>query len=186
MSQTKQRRTAQRTPLNPMQAILHPVRMRIVIALNDEPMTARQLAREMQDVPLATVYRHVNVLAAAGVIRIVDEHRVHGTLERRFALVAGASYVRPNEVTPNEIVGLVGALTSAVQSNFQQYACNASFPPQEGEIAAMASSLYLTDEEYESVRNSIRELIGKTGRTAGPDRHRRFLAYFSVPIIEPE
>jgi DNA-binding transcriptional ArsR family regulator len=169
-----------------MQAILHPVRMRIVIALNDQPMTARQVAREMQDVPLATVYRHFNVLSAAGLIEIEDEQRVHGILERRFALVQGKSLIRANEVSPDEIVGLVGALTSAVQSNFQQFACNAAFPPREGEISAMASSLYLTDEEHEAIRNSIRELIGQKGQTASPERRRRFLAYFSVPIIEPE
>ena len=83
-------------------------------------------------------------------------------------------------------VGLVGALTAAVQSNFQQFACTAAFPPREGEISAMASALYLTDEEHESIRNAIRDLIGKPGRTAGPGNRRRFLAYFSVPISETE
>ena len=160
--------------------------MRIVIALNDQPRTARQVAREMQDVPLATVYRHFNVLAEAGLIEIVDEQRVHGILERRFTLVRGKSFLRADQVTPDEIVGLVGALTAAVQSNFQQFACTAAFPPREGEISAMASALYLTDEEHESIRNAIRDLIGKPGRTAGPGNRRRFLAYFSVPISETE
>jgi DNA-binding transcriptional ArsR family regulator len=175
-----------RAPLTRTQAILHPVRMRIVIALNDQPMTARQVAREMQDVPLATLYRQFNVLADAGLIEVVDEQRVHGALERRFALANNRSFVRADEITPDEIVGIVSALTSAVQSNFQQYACNAEFPPKEGEISAMASSLYVTDEEYAALRAAIKDLIGKTGRAAGPEYNRRFVAFFSVPIIEPE
>ena len=186
MSHAEPALARKRAPLTRTQAILHPVRARILIALNDQQMTARQIARDMQDVPLATVYRQFNVLSTAGLIEIVDEQRVHGTLERRFALVQGKSVVRADQIAPDEIVGLVAALMSAVQSNFQQYARNSHGPPKDGEISMMASSLFVTDEEYASIRAAIRELIGKTGRTASPKHHRRFLAYFSVPIIDPE
>ncbi len=66
--------------------LLHPIRMRILMALSGRQMIARQIAEELGDVPPATLYRHINRLAEGGILRIVDEHRVRGTVEKVYTV----------------------------------------------------------------------------------------------------
>src|SRR3712207_7514085 len=59
--------------------LLHPVRLRIVQAfLGDRTLTTADLRSELPDVPVATLYRHVGVLAEAGVLEVVGERRGGG------------------------------------------------------------------------------------------------------------
>src|ERR1700712_2699189 len=71
--------------------LLHPVRMRILQTLFDaDPLTTAQRRERLPDIPPATMYRHVAVLAEAGVLEVVNEKRVRGTVERSYR-------VRPEE-----------------------------------------------------------------------------------------
>src|SRR5579859_7792785 len=86
--------------------LLHPVRLRIVKAfLGDRALTTSQLAAELDDVPAGSVYRHVALLAKAGVIQVVAERRVRGAVERTYTLRLFAAQIDPGEVaamTPDE------------------------------------------------------------------------------------
>jgi hypothetical protein len=55
--------------------LLHPVRLRVVQALlGDRVLTTGDLHAELPDVPTASLYRHVAVLAGAGVLEVAYEH----------------------------------------------------------------------------------------------------------------
>ncbi len=168
-------------------AILHPVRARILVALNDRPLIPRRIAAQMEDVPLGTVYRHLNILLEAGLIKVVGERRVKGTLERQFAIVDTATFLTEAERTtlkPDDITGLVAALSSVVQAGFHRYTMRAEMPPKEGEISLIAKSLYLTPEEYREFRGHLITLLSKVGRGPNPQYERRMIGYFSAP--DPE
>jgi DNA-binding transcriptional ArsR family regulator len=167
--------------LTTAQVILHPVRARIITALSDRALTPREIAAEMPEIPLGTVYRHINIILDGGLIRIVRERRVHGTVERQFALVEEAAYVNREQLTADDITGLVAALTGVVQSAFGRYTRHAALPPPDGEIAFVAKSLYLTRDEYAELRQTIIAYLQKTGRTPSADFERRFIGFFSVP-----
>lgn len=67
--------------------LLHPIRLRIVRALAPaREATVQELAAELGDVAPATLYRHVNKLASAGLIAAVSERAVRGATERRYRL----------------------------------------------------------------------------------------------------
>ena len=67
--------------------IMNSVRMRIVQHLMiNGTATATQLAGSMTEVPKTTLYRHINVLEQAGIISVVDERKVRGTIEKTFAI----------------------------------------------------------------------------------------------------
>ncbi len=74
--------------------LLHPVRLRVVQAfLGDRVLTTADLRAELTDVPAATLYRHVGVLAEAGVLAVVGERKVRGAAERSYRLVSSAASV---------------------------------------------------------------------------------------------
>ena len=66
---------------------LHPVRMRILMLLSGSPgMTPQQMADHMNDIPQATLYRHISRLYHGGLLSVVEERPVRGTLEKVYAL----------------------------------------------------------------------------------------------------
>ena len=109
-------------PANP-QLLLHPVRMRIVVAfVRAGTLTPRQLRSSLADVPPATLYRAHRVLADAGVLDAVGERRIRGAVERTYALRADRAMAAPADVataTPNE---LMEAFTTFVATLLADYA----------------------------------------------------------------
>ncbi|MEI6431730.1 MAG: helix-turn-helix domain-containing protein [bacterium] len=178
-----------RKTLTRAQAILHPVRARIIVALSERALTPQSVARQMPEIPLGTVYRHINILLDTGMIRVVAERKVHGVTERQFSLIETQSYVNREELTADQIIGLVGALTSIVQATFGRYVRDHPMPPEEGAISLLVKSLLLTREESMALRKTMQEYVQKTGRKPSPEYERRFIAFFAAPdtdISEPD
>src|SRR5690348_16268009 len=79
--------------------LLHPVRLRIVQSfLGDRALTTSALRGELQDVPAASLYRHVAQLVDAGDLAVVAERRVRGATERTYVLRTSAASVRVDEL----------------------------------------------------------------------------------------
>lgn len=79
--------------------ILHPVRMRIILALaGGGAATTAELAERLADVPPATLYRHLKVLWRGGILAVAEERRVRGATERRFVLHPGAASLGPDDL----------------------------------------------------------------------------------------
>src|SRR6185312_3636275 len=79
--------------------LLHPVRLRVVQALlGDRVLTTGELHAELPDVPTASLYRHVALLAGAGMLEVADEHRVRGAVERSYRLVPDAVSLGPERM----------------------------------------------------------------------------------------
>jgi DNA-binding transcriptional ArsR family regulator len=76
-----------RVPVDSLDLLLHPIRLRIVHAVSGgRTRTTSDLCARLPDVPKTTVYRHVALLADAGVLEVADEQRVHGAVERHYRL----------------------------------------------------------------------------------------------------
>ncbi|MFD0472222.1 helix-turn-helix domain-containing protein [Nonomuraea thailandensis] len=59
--------------------ILHPIRLRIMWALSGGRIrTTSELCESLPDVPKTTLYRHVGLLADAGLLEVAGEQRVRG------------------------------------------------------------------------------------------------------------
>lgn len=176
-------------PLTRAKAILHPIRARVLVALQDRKLTPLQLSTFLSDVPLTTLYRHINLLHDAGLIEVCEERRVHGTLERVFTVVEAATYLSEEDrakLTAEDVLALVGALGGTVQEAFGRYVRHAPMPPREGEVSFLAKSLYLTEEEYQGIRQHLIELMrNRVGRETEEGRHRRLIAFFSAPDFDP-
>src|SRR5512132_3192187 len=73
--------------MDTLELLLHPVRVRIVHAMSGgHTRTTSELCARLPDVSKATVYRHVSLLAEAGLLEVAGEQRVHGAVERRYRL----------------------------------------------------------------------------------------------------
>ena len=82
--------------------LLHPIRLRIVRAfLGDAELTARDVAEKLDDVPQATLYRHLKHLADAGALIVISETPVRGAMERTYRLDPNTARYRTKTSQPS-------------------------------------------------------------------------------------
>src|SRR3954468_17525958 len=73
--------------MDPVEQLLHPVRLRIVHALSAAgALTIAQMCARMPEVPKITMYRQVAQLTDGGFLEVDGEQRVRGAVERRYRL----------------------------------------------------------------------------------------------------
>jgi DNA-binding transcriptional ArsR family regulator len=80
-----------------LRALGDPTRWRILGRLLDGPASIQQLARSL-GAAKGTISHHVRVLDRAGLIRLAEQHRVRGVMEKRYARV-GRQFRLPERET---------------------------------------------------------------------------------------
>jgi len=82
--------------MDTLELLGHPVRLRIVHAMRGgRSLTTAQLCARLPDVSKAMVYRHVDLLAAGGVLEVAEERRVRGAVERHYRLCQDRASIDP-------------------------------------------------------------------------------------------
>lgn len=167
--------------------LLHPVRLRIVLAMSGDELTTAELARRLPDVAPATLYRQVATLSESGVLEVVRERQVRGGVERTYRLVTGAASVDADDaasMTKEEhhaaFVMFVGALVEA----FGRYLDHPQSSPAEDGVGYRQVALWLSEEELETLAAEYGELVERFAHNAPTEeRHRRTLTTILIPDV---
>lgn len=80
--------------LSALRSVAHPVRLRILSMLTPQPMSAAEVAREL-DLTHANASYHLRVLHDAGEIVIESEEKIRGGTAKRYRYVVGGDPERP-------------------------------------------------------------------------------------------
>lgn len=168
--------------------LLHPVRLRIVQAfLGDRTLTTTDLRGELPDVPVATLYRHVGLLADAGVLSVVGERKVRGAAERSYRLVLEAASVSPEDgaaMTAEDHRRAFTTFVATLLGDFDRYLDRAGDPPdllRDG-VGYRQAAVWVTDEEFDVMVGDLAAVL--TARMANrPDgaRRRRMVSTVHLP-----
>jgi len=171
--------------------ILHPVRLRVVQAfLGERVLTTADLRAELPDVPAATLYRHVGVLADAGVLAVAGERKVRGAAERSYRLCTDAASIGGGDAASWSAEEHRRAFTTFVVSllgAFDRYldgaARNERAPDLEGDgVGYRQTGLWLTDEEFLDFLTDLREVVAaRTANAPGAGRRRRMVSSVLLP-----
>lgn len=69
------------------EVVMNPVRQRIFqYFLLHETGTVKDIKKALPDVPSASLYRHVKILADSSILVVVGENRIRGTVESIYRL----------------------------------------------------------------------------------------------------
>ena len=169
--------------------LLHPVRLRIIQAfLGDRALTTSQLAAELDDVPAGSLYRHVALLARAGVLQVVAERRIRAAVERTYVFRVVAAQVGTKEaaaMTATEHAHAFMAFVAGLLVDFDRYL--AVGPPdlvRDG-VQYGTSAAWLTEIEFADFLRDLRILLQpRLANAPGRGRRRRMLSSVFLPAPE--
>ncbi|KAA2260139.1 helix-turn-helix domain-containing protein [Solihabitans fulvus] len=171
--------------------LLHPVRLRVVHAMADgRAHTTAELCARLPDVSRATIYRHVGVLADAGVLEVVKEERVHGAVERQYQL----SGTRPRiGVEAAEAMsrddhrrGFAAAM-AVLLAEFDAYLDRDQAAPVADLVSYRQATLWLSHDELADMINEMRQvLLSRQANRPAPGRAPHLLGTILFPTAEKE
>jgi hypothetical protein len=171
--------------------LLHPVRLRVVQAfLGDRTLTTTDLRSELPDVPVATLYRHVALLAEAGVLATVGERKVRGASERSYRLVLDAATVSGEDavtMTAEDHRRAFTTFVAALLGDFDRFLDRAAPDGASPDllrdrVGYRQAAVWLTDEEFDVMAADLAAVL--QARMANrPDgaRRRRLVSTVHLP-----
>jgi DNA-binding transcriptional ArsR family regulator len=169
--------------------LLHPVRLRILQAfLGGRALTTGQLAAELSDQPAGSLYRHVAALVDGGVLAVVQERRVRGTVERTYQLAVTSALIDPDELaamTPEQHRQAFLVYIAALVGSFDRYLDAGDVDLRRDGVSYRITGLWLDDAELAELRGKIDELFRPyLALDPSKDRRRRLLGTVVLPADE--
>lgn len=168
--------------------LLHPVRLRIVKAfLGDRALTTSQIATELDDVPAASLYRHIATLTRAGVLQVVAERRIRGTVEKTYTLRMLAAQLQPDEIDAMSIEEHAHAFMAYIAGLLGDFERHLAHDPDPGSDGASyrVAAMWLTDAEYaDFLRDLVRVFQPRIANPPGDSRRRRVSYNIFLPAPE--
>ena len=180
--------TKAKAPKDIADIALNPIRIRIIqaLAMNDE-LTAAQIGEAMTDVSRTTLYRHINTLIDAGLVTVVSEKKIRGSIERTLALNVKELQEQMSATDPTQEIFkfLMGTYVK-----FQKYFARDDNDPMADKIFINNAIMMMSDEEFDQFLAAFRELSQKYyfegDAPAGTQRKPRDITTISAPSAAPD
>jgi len=167
--------------------LLHPVRLRIILAAAGRQVTAQQLADELPDIPQATLYRNINTLAAGGILVVVRERRVHNTIEKTYALPDKSPMLTVEdlkEAQPEDYIRLFTQYLGLLQGYYVRYIRKGNVDVVRDNVLFQAFPIYLSRAEAQELGQAIRAaLLPYLKNGPSPERQRSIIGLMSLPDV---
>ncbi len=167
--------------------LLHPVRLRIILAVYGREVTPQQLADELPDVPQATLYRNINTLAAGGILVAVRERRVRNTLEKTYALPDRSLMLTPEDLKdaqPEDHIRLVTQYLGLMLGYFVRYVEKGDVDLARDNVLFQSFPVYLSDVEMQELGHALKSaLMHYVKNDPSAERRRHILGLISLPDV---
>lgn len=166
--------------MEPAEVVMNPVRQRIFqYFLLHETGTAKELKKALPDVPSASLYRHINILADHSILMVVGENRIRGTVESVYQLNKAA--LAAEDESGNAVqMSLLGICAS-----FARYFARGNVDPKKDMLLLTNCTLLLTDEEFSGFLSEINEIALKYMKAEATESSKtRQITLISAPTSE--
>ncbi|MFJ1550487.1 helix-turn-helix domain-containing protein [Streptomyces sp. NPDC088246] len=149
--------------MDTLELLLHPVRVRIVHAMSGgRTRTTSDLCVSLPDVPKTTLYRHVGLLADAGILEVIDEQRVHGAVERHYRLRRERATIDADAAASMSLEdhrhGFTAAM-AALHAEFNAYLDRDHAEPTADSVGYIQVPLWLSQDELAELIAEVRTAI---------------------------
>jgi len=167
--------------------ILHPVRLRIIVAFaRGRRLTPQQVAAVLPDVPQATLYRQIERLYRGGALAVAAERPVRGAVERTYVLAEGGASLSPDDLARSsreDHLGYFTAFAAGLVAQFEEYLERSEADLLKDGVGYRQVVLNLTDQEVSEMAVALNAAVGPfLAYDPKPGRRRRMLATVLIPL----
>ena len=135
------------------EVVMNPIRQRIFqYFLLHETGTVKELKKALSDIPNASLYRHIKILADHSILIVVGENRIRGTVESVYRLNKDAL------ATEDESGNTVQMSLLSICASFARYFAGGNADPKRDMLLLTNCTLLLTDEEFSGFLSEINEI----------------------------
>ncbi|KUN85724.1 helix-turn-helix domain-containing protein [Streptomyces griseoruber] len=171
--------------------LAHPIRLRVVHALRGgRVLTTGQLCSLIPDASKATVYRHVDLLAAGGILDVAGERRVRGAVERRYQLRqdhAGIDAETARALTAQDHERAFAAAAAALVAEFGAYLDRDGSDPVDDLVGYRQHAIWLSRDELVGLIGAMQSAIAPLlANESTPERARYLLSPILFPTEQQE
>jgi hypothetical protein len=135
------------------------------------------------------MYRHMGLLAKAGVLEVEGEQRVHGAVERRFRLRRSRAVIGPAaaaSISLEEHRSLFAAAMSALMAEFNAYLDREQADPTADLVSYRQFPLWLNEGEVADLVSEVGSAVtSRMDREPSPDRRPYLLSTIFFPTGKP-
>lgn len=176
--------------MDTLDLLVHPVRLRILHAMSGgRVLTTSDLCARLPDVPKTTVYRHVGLLAEAGVLEVEGEQRVHGAVERRYRLHRARAVIDRDTAVSMSLEDhrqTFAAGLATLLAEFNAYLDQEHADPAADLAGYTQLPLWLSRAELAELIEEVRRaLLARRDNGATPDRRPYLVSPILFPLAEP-
>lgn len=169
-----------------MECITNPVKCKLLLEIHSlGKATAKHLADIYNDIPQATLYRHLKKMLSDGILQVVDETQIRGTVEKTYALAFNISDSMETILEKNSgelYMQYFMQYILGFAKQFQEYCQSPNINIKEDMTGFSLSPLYLSDEELTSLVTSISQIIDTVkNNEPKPERKLRTIGIIVSP-----
>jgi hypothetical protein len=165
--------------------LLHPVRLRIILATAKRQVTAKQLANEMPDIPQATLYRNINTLAEAGILTVVAERRVRNTLEKTYTIPQQGLFLTMEdlkEAQPDDYMRLFTQYLGQLLGYYVRYVRQGDVDFARDKVVFQMFPAYLSEAETQDLGQTLNTALQPYLKNEpSPERQRFIFGLTALP-----
>lgn len=160
--------------------VMNPVRQRIFqYFLLHETGTVKEIRKALPDIPSASLYRHIKILADSSILMVVGENRIRGTVESVYRLNKDAM------AAEDETGNAVQMSLLSICASFVKYFSTGHADPQKDMLLLTSCTLLLTDEEFSEYLSEINQVTVKYMKQAPSESSKmRGITFISAPTNE--
>lgn len=160
--------------------VMNPVRQRIFhYFLIHETGTVKDIRKLLPNVPSASLYRHMKIMADHDILMVVGENRIRGTVENVYQLNKSALEVA------DEGGNAVQMSLLGICASFAKYFSGGNADPQRDMLLLTNCTFVLTDGEFSDFLSEMNEIAVKYMKKEGAAGSKtRQITLISAPTLQ--
>ena len=166
------------------ECIGNPLKLRILMLLaRNGPMTAKTILQET-GASQTTVYRALNGMQDAGIIRVVSETKVRAVTERTYDISFDFEHFDVDMVRENDLKGycsMFGTFMLGLMRDFEEYSEDPDADLNRDSTGFASTGVYLTEEQARKLSWEMAELVEPYLSRSSPEQNLHTMAFILTP-----